>query len=213
VVGALSIGPWLFSLSVVGAWHKANQGTSTNLHPPQTQTRPSPSPYFLRNERRRRRGTDKREPLGFCYVRGWGRLQVVAVQGGHDQVRVLQRLKAHGSEGPLGARPFPPPRTDTLPPLASNCANRIRHQPCKDGRRREIAHENLCLSSRPWRVQVAEIVQRIRESGLAKLGGSTPANTIVGQLSKGARATLFSPGSPPPWKKKYSPAQLEWSRE
>lgn len=36
--------------------------------------------------------------------------------------------------------------------------------------------------------QVMEIVKRIRENGLAKLGGSTPANTIVGQLSKGARA-------------------------
>ena len=41
------------------------------------------------------------------------------------------------------------------------------------------------------RFQVTEIVQRIRDKGLAKLGGTTPANTIVGQLSKG-------PSPPPP---------------
>ena len=47
--------------------------------------------------------------------------------------------------------------------------------------------------------QVTEIVQQIRDNNLAKLGGATPANTIVGQLSKGgtrrcciARNSFFS---------------------
>lgn len=39
--------------------------------------------------------------------------------------------------------------------------------------------------------QVAEIVRHIRDGALAKLGGATPANTIVGQLSKGTRAFLL----------------------
>ena len=39
--------------------------------------------------------------------------------------------------------------------------------------------------------QVAEIVRHIRDGGLAKLGGATPANTIVGQLSKGKRVFLL----------------------
>jgi hypothetical protein len=52
---------------------------------------------------------------------------------------------------------------------------------------------DACFSSSPIQ-QVTDIVQRIRDSGLAKLGGNTPANTIVGQLSKGAFS--FSPVFP-----------------
>lgn len=47
--------------------------------------------------------------------------------------------------------------------------------------------------------QVAEIVHHIRDGCLAKLGGATPANTIVGQLSKGTRDVLL-PGSTTPKK-------------
>ena len=45
--------------------------------------------------------------------------------------------------------------------------------------------------------QVTEIVHHIRDGGLAKLGGATPANTIVGQLSKGTRVPSSFPTLPP----------------
>ena len=47
-------------------------------------------------------------------------------------------------------------------------------------------------------------MHHIRDGGLAKLGGATPANTIVGQLSKGTRAFLL-PSQRSPREKERAP--------
>ena len=57
--------------------------------------------------------------------------------------------------------------------------------------------------------QVAEIVRHIRDGALAKLGGATPANTIVGQLSKGTRAFLLPSQRSPREKECVHPSRTD----
>ena len=74
-------------------------------------------------------------------------------------------------------------------------------------KKQEIIDGQVLRDSLPFEraLQVSDIVQRIRGGGLAKLGGNTPANTIVGQLSKGARAARDSQRRPSILKKKDAP--------
>ena len=74
-------------------------------------------------------------------------------------------------------------------------------------RKQEIIDGQVLRDSLPFEraLQVSDIVQRIRSGGLAKLGGATPANTIVGQLSKGTRAARRSQRRPSILKKKDAP--------
>ena len=57
--------------------------------------------------------------------------------------------------------------------------------------------------------QVTEIVHHIRDGGLAKLGGATPANTIVVQLSKGTRAFLLPSQRSPREKECVHPSRTD----
>lgn len=74
-------------------------------------------------------------------------------------------------------------------------------------KKQEIIDGQVLRDSLPFEraLQVSDIVQRIRSGGLAKLGGATPANTIVGQLSKGTRAARRSQRRPSILKKKDAP--------
>ena len=71
-------------------------------------------------------------------------------------------------------------------------------------RKQEIIDGQVLRDLSPFEraLQVSDIVHRIRGGGLAKLGGNTPANTIVGQLSKGARAARDSQRRPSILKKR-----------
>jgi len=98
----------------------------------------------------------------------------------------------HAGPGGLTVRPraFAPPRSRT--PCTPSSQNSRSRPLC--------SLAGVQFSSLPPSLpahQVAEIVHHIRDGGLAKLGGNTPANTIVGQLSKGTRARLLpSPTTP-----------------
>ena len=156
----------------------------------------SPSRRLSRFSRRRR----------VCFPRDerarGGPQGIRPVQGGDDQVRVLRSSQARRPEGADGtsARPFParaslPPRA-TPPPNSRSVALR-----------RGVEFSSLPVPS--FARQVTEIVHHIRDGGLAKLGGATPANTIVGQLSKGTRAFLLPSQRSPREKECVHPSRTD----
>mmetsp|Transcript_1758 Transcript_1758/g.7082 ORF Transcript_1758/g.7082 Transcript_1758/m.7082 type:complete len:651 (-) Transcript_1758:388-2340(-) len=73
--------------------------------------------------------------------------------------------------------------------MSEHVGDRKGSAPFKEGTIKYACYEVLKHAG-PRGLTVAEIVRHIRDGALAKLGGATPANTIVGQLSKDANFSL-----------------------